>query len=60
MDKITVYVKDNAKIEEIITRNKEQIMLDVLAVDVVTGSVAGYEKEWSLNGEKVIMAVEKK
>ena len=60
MDKITVYVKDNAKIEEIITRNKEQIMSDVLAVDVVTGSVAGYEKEWSLNGEKVIMAVEKK
>ena len=59
MDKITVYVKDNAKIEEIITRNSEQIMSDVLATEIVTGNVAGYEKEWSLNGEKVVMAVEK-
>lgn len=59
MDKITVYAKDNDKVVEILNRNKESIMSDVLATDIVTGSVDGYEKEWSINGENVIMAVKK-
>ena len=34
-------------------------MADVLATDIVTGSVDGYEKEWNINGEDVVMAVKK-
>ena len=59
MDKITLYVKDNDKVADILARNKEEVMSDVLATDVVTGSVDGYSKEWNLNGEKVVLAVKK-
>ena len=59
MDKITVYVKNNDKVVEILNRNMETIMSDVLATDIVTGSTCGYEKEWNINGENVVMAVKK-
>ncbi|MBQ3584827.1 MAG: class I tRNA ligase family protein, partial [Lachnospiraceae bacterium] len=59
MDKITIYAKDNDKVIEILNNNKETIMSDVLATDIVTGSVDGYEKEWNINGENVVMAVKK-
>ena len=59
MDKITIYAKDNDKVIDILTRNAEQIKSEVLADDIVTGDVAGYEKEWNINGEKVVMAVKK-
>ena len=59
MDKIVLYVKDNDKVIGVLERNKEQIMSEVLAVDVVTGETKGFEKEWNLNGEKVTLAVEK-
>lgn len=59
MDKITIYAKDNDKVVEVLNRNKEAIMSDVLATDIVTGSIDGYEKEWNINGENVVMAVKK-
>ena len=59
MDKIVLYVKDNDKVIGVLERNKDQIMSEVLAVDVVTGETKGFEKEWNLNGEKVTLAVEK-
>ncbi len=59
MDKIVLYIKDNDKVIGVLERNKEQIMSEVLAVDVVTGKTKGFEKEWNLNGEKVTLAVEK-
>ena len=59
MDKIVLYIKDNDKVIGVLERNKEQIMSEVLAVDVVTGETKGFEKEWNLNGEKVTLAVEK-
>ena len=33
---------------------------DVLADEVKAGEVAGYEKEWNINGEKVTLGVEKR
>lgn len=59
MDKITVYAKDNDKIIEILKHNGDEIKSAVLATEIITGSVEGYEKSWNVNGEEVIMAVKK-
>ena len=59
MDKIIVYAKDNDNIVKIMTDNKEVILSEVMADDIVTGSVDGYEKPWNINGEDVVMAVKK-
>ena len=59
MDKIVVYAKDNRKIEEILTEHGEEIRSEVLAEKIVLDSRALREKEWSINSEKVTMAVEK-
>ena len=59
MDKIVVYAKDNRKIEEILTEHGEEIRSEVLAEKIVLDETRGYEKEWSINSEKVTMAVEK-
>ena len=59
MDRIVVYAKGNEKIEQILSAHKDEIESAVLANDIVLGSTSGYEKDWSINGEKVTMAVEK-
>ena len=59
MDRIVVYAKGNEKIEQILSAHKEEIESAVLANAIVLGSTSGYEKDWSINGEKVTMAVEK-
>ncbi len=59
MDKIKIYAKNNAKIEEILGANKDAVMSEILATDLVLGCTAGYEKEWNINGENVILGVEK-
>ena len=59
MDKITVSVKDNTVIEDIMKKNEDQIKADVLATEVVFGDAKGFVKEWNINGEKVTLGVEK-
>ena len=59
MDKITVSVKDNTVIEDIMKKNEEQIKSDVLATQVVFGDAKGFTKEWNINGERVTLGVEK-
>ncbi len=59
MDRIIVYAMGNEKIEQILSTHKEEIESAVLANDIVLGSISGYTKDWSINGEKVTMAVEK-
>ena len=39
--------------------NKENIITDVMATEIVTGSVDGYAKEWNINGENVELGVKK-
>jgi len=58
-DRIVISAAGNEKIEEILRKNGEQIKSEVLADEIILGSTKGYEKEWSINGEKVTMAVEK-
>ena len=59
MDKITIYAKGNNKVTDIMTKNKDGIISEVMATDLVIGSVEGYEKEWNINGEDVVMGVKK-
>ena len=59
MDKITIYAKGNDKVADIMSKNKDGIISEVMATDLVIGSVEGYEKEWNINGEDVVMGVKK-
>ncbi len=59
MDTITVYVSGNDKVQEILEKNKDSVLQDVMATALVGGSLSGYEKEWNINGETVTLAVEK-
>ncbi len=59
MDHIRVSLQDNVKVEEVIRKNEEQIRSEVLADDVKYDVAAGFTKEWSINGEKVTLGVEK-
>ena len=59
MDKIIVNVDKNAKIEDIINNNLDEIKLEVLAEKVEFGRMSGYSKEWNINGEDVSLGVEK-
>ena len=59
MDKITVFAKGNEKLETLMQANKESIITDVMATEIVTGKVDGYAKEWNINGENVELGVKK-
>ena len=59
MDKITVYADGSQKAKDIISSNADAIIGDVMATEIITGSVDGYSKEWNINGEKVTLGVKK-
>ena len=59
MDKITVYANGNEKLEALMQKNKDSILTDVMATEIVTGSLDGYTKEWNINGENVELGVKK-
>ena len=59
MDRIRLYAADNEKILTVLKDHMDEIKDEVLADGIVLGSIAGYEKEWSINGESVRMGVEK-
>ena len=59
MDKITISYEGNEKVSGLISKNKDTIVGDVLATGIVSGTVAGFTKDWNINGEKVTLGVEK-
>ena len=59
MDKIRIYAQGSDKITSILQKFGAQIQHDVLAEEIVTDRMGGYEKEWNINGEKVALGVEK-
>ena len=59
MDRITVYVADNDKVERLVGRNFDSIGADVMANALTVGETAGFVKEWNINGETVTFGVEK-
>ena len=59
MDHIRLYAEGNDAIAGILSKNEEEIRGEVLAEEVACGSLAGYTKEWDINGETVTLGVEK-
>ncbi|MCR5829899.1 MAG: isoleucine--tRNA ligase [Lachnospiraceae bacterium] len=59
MDRIKIYLKGSAELEKIATDNKEMLGKVCLADEIITGSTAGYAKDWNLNGEDATIGVEK-
>lgn len=59
MDQIHVSWQAGEAIAEIFQNYGEQIQSEVLAVSISGDAVKGYEKEWNINGEKVVLGVEK-
>lgn len=60
MDTINVYTLRNEKAAIIFDKFKEYIKAEVLAFDIILNELKGYEKEWNINGEIVLLAVEKR
>ena len=59
MDKIMISYQADDKEAAIFDKYGDAIKADVLGLDVVAGSVDGYEKEWNINGETVLLGVKK-
>ena len=59
MDVITVFEKDNDVLARYMSDNKDFVLKEVMASDIVTGAVDGYSKEWDINGEHVVLGVKK-
>ncbi len=59
MDHIVVSFVADEKVTDIFGKHGEVIKSEVLADNIVSGTLNGYEKEWNINGENVKLAVEK-
>ena len=59
MDHIRVSQSGNDKIKAVMERNAEVIKSEVLAEELLFGKTLGFEKDWNLNGEDVVLGVEK-
>ena len=58
-DHIKVTYEGSEKAEAVFEAHKEEIGSEVLATEVKKQTPAGYVKEWSINGEKVTLGVER-
>ncbi len=58
-DHINVYQDNSDKIAEILKAHADEIKDEVLAEHIMLGQMGGYAKEWNINGEKVMLGVEK-
>ena len=59
MDHIAVSYVADEKVTAIFEKYGEDIKSEVLADAIIAGNLAGYAKDWSINGEQVQLAVEK-
>ncbi|NLK75387.1 MAG: isoleucine--tRNA ligase [Clostridiales bacterium] len=59
MDNIIVSLGNNNRIKDIMERNADTIKTEVLAKEISFDSVQGFTKEWNINGEDIILGVEK-
>ena len=56
-DRITLYIDNSDKISEIVVKNDDKIKQSVLADHIMLGKMAGFTKEWNINGESVTLGV---
>ncbi len=59
MDQITIYYQADEKVTDIFRKYGAEIQSDVLGVAIISDSLDGYQKEWNINGETVILGVKK-
>ena len=59
MNHINVFQDENDTIAAILKKYTEEIKSEVLADNIMLGQTGGYAKEWNINGEKVMLGVEK-
>jgi len=59
MDHIKVSVNENAKLAELVSRNYDAIAGKVLADEITQDKDFAIAKQWNVNGEKVVIAIEK-
>ena len=59
MDHIKVSVNENAKLAELVSRNYDAIAGKVLADEITQDKDLAIAKQWNVNGEKVVIAIEK-
>ena len=59
MNHINVFQDGNDKLAEILKKHTEEIKKEVLADNILIGTMGGYTKEWDINGEKGMFGVEK-
>ena len=59
MDHISVYQANNDKIAELMKSNADEIKNEVMADHIHLGEMKGFTKEWNINGETVMLGVEK-
>jgi isoleucyl-tRNA synthetase len=59
MDHITIYYQADEKVAAIFEKYGDDIKSDVLGQEIVANSADGYQKEWNINGENVLLGVKK-
>ena len=59
MDHIRVYFAQNDKIKALVDSNNAEIKDEVLANEICFDTIKGYNKEWNIDGETVVIGVEK-
>ena len=59
MNHIRVYFAQNDKIKTLVDSNNAEIKNEVLANEICFDTIKGYNKEWNINGETVVIGVEK-
>ena len=59
MDNIRVAFATNATIADIAARNADEIKDETLALELLVDATLKFSKEWNINGEKVVISVEK-
>ena len=59
MDKITIYFKAEQKVSDIFAKYGDEIKGDVLGLNIVSDNMDGYQKEWNINGETVLLGVKR-
>jgi isoleucyl-tRNA synthetase len=58
-DRIRVTLNGNVKLSEVADRNRDMITGKVLAEELLRDASLAHEKKWDVNGEKVVIGVEK-
>ena len=59
MNHVNVFQDGNDKLAEILKNHTEEIKKEVLADNILIGTMGGHTKEWDINGEKGMFGVEK-